>query len=321
VYCKFLKRPELKRGKTMKIMIIRPGALGDTLVCIPLIKFLCSRHQVSFLGREPGIFFVKKLISHVYDIEVGFWHKIFEEAYHSDHAFNERYDRVVCFFRSNLEVIKKNLANLFQTPHVDLYPNFPDLEERIHILKYISNCLENSGINVEKAEVKMTIKNGVFGKRFLKSNKIVYHVGSGSKNKNFGINFWIKVKKLVSRYLEGSHHVFLFGPAEEEAFYEYSEKLQEKDLEAIFCTEAQALEQILQGCMLYLGHDSGPTHLSALMGISTIALFKTSSIKLWRPVGRRVKILRAKDEYRILNLIQGVLKRPDFLQFLVAKEG
>jgi len=42
-----------------------------------------------------------------------------------------------------------------------------------------------------------------------------------------------------------------------------------------------------------VGHDSGITHLAAMLGAPTIALFKHSSVAQWRPLGPTVQVIEA----------------------------
>ena len=60
----------------------------------------------------------------------------------------------------------------------------------------------------------------------------------------------------------------------------------------------------LAGARLYLGNDSGVTHLAAAMGIPTVALFGPSDDRQWRPLGPAVRILRAAPPHeRELNAL------------------
>ena len=50
----------------------------------------------------------------------------------------------------------------------------------------------------------------------------------------------------------------------------------------------------LESARLYLGNDSGPTHLAAQMGVPTVALFGPTSAKVWAPQGPAVRVLAPK---------------------------
>jgi len=61
---------------------------------------------------------------------------------------------------------------------------------------------------------------------------------------------------------------------------------------------------------LYIGQDSGVTHLAAMMGLPVIALFRNSSITKWRPLGPRVRVLR--DELNGTIDFSAIVKEAEF---------
>ena len=62
------------------------------------------------------------------------------------------------------------------------------------------------------------------------------------------------------------------------------------------------METLLSTACLYLGHDSGVTHLAAMMGLPTVAFFQSPNQTLWRPLGPCVTILsKEPSEKRLLS--------------------
>jgi ADP-heptose:LPS heptosyltransferase len=59
---------------------------------------------------------------------------------------------------------------------------------------------------------------------------------------------------------------------------------------------ARVLGAVLAHAGLYVGNDSGVSHLAAAWGAPVLALFGPTDPAQWAPVGPRVKVLRAKDE-------------------------
>jgi ADP-heptose:LPS heptosyltransferase len=80
------------------------------------------------------------------------------------------------------------------------------------------------------------------------------------------------------------------GPVEEEqgGF----EPLARRGLPLRNLTLAQ-VAALLRRSALYLGNDSGITHLAAAIGAPTVALFGPSDPQKWRPRGKRVAVLHA----------------------------
>jgi ADP-heptose:LPS heptosyltransferase len=51
------------------------------------------------------------------------------------------------------------------------------------------------------------------------------------------------------------------------------------------------LSDFLCNCRVFIGNDSGITHLAAFLGCPTIALFGPTDPRIWGPLGRRARIL------------------------------
>ncbi|MBW1738104.1 MAG: hypothetical protein JRJ69_11270 [Deltaproteobacteria bacterium] len=53
----------------MKALIIRPGAMGDTLMVIPSLIELSGKAAVTFVGRQPGLDFIRDFVNRGLDME------------------------------------------------------------------------------------------------------------------------------------------------------------------------------------------------------------------------------------------------------------
>ncbi|MCL4544791.1 MAG: glycosyltransferase family 9 protein [Chloroflexi bacterium] len=58
-----------------------------------------------------------------------------------------------------------------------------------------------------------------------------------------------------------------------------------------------ALTHLLQQCTVFVGNDSGVTHLAAVLGVPTVALFGPTRPGRWRPLGPRVMIIDAGSRW------------------------
>jgi ADP-heptose:LPS heptosyltransferase len=52
---------------------------------------------------------------------------------------------------------------------------------------------------------------------------------------------------------------------------------------------------LLERCTLFVGNDSGLSHLAAALGIPTVAVFGPTDPSVWAPRGRRVEAVRTSD--------------------------
>jgi ADP-heptose:LPS heptosyltransferase len=63
----------------MKVMIIRPAALGDTLMLMPAIAQLNVSVDILLVGRSPGIDFISPYVNRSIDYEGSGWYRLFLE--------------------------------------------------------------------------------------------------------------------------------------------------------------------------------------------------------------------------------------------------
>ena len=57
------------------------------------------------------------------------------------------------------------------------------------------------------------------------------------------------------------------------------------------CADARSLADRTRLARLFIGCDTGPTHLAAQLGVATIAVFGPTDPAVWAPVGARVRVL------------------------------
>lgn len=75
-----------------------------------------------------------------------------------------------------------------------------------------------------------------------------------------------------------------------------------------------ALATVLSRASLYVGNDSGVTHLAAALGVPTIALFGPTDPRSWAPVGPRVAVLTAPRGDLDRITVEDVLIHADLLR-------
>ena len=62
-----------------------------------------------------------------------------------------------------------------------------------------------------------------------------------------------------------------------------------------FISDLGALAAILRSARLFLGNDSGPTHLAAQLGVRTVAFFGPTDPGLWAPIGPGASVVAPKE--------------------------
>jgi heptosyltransferase-2 len=119
---------------------------------------------------------------------------------------------------------------------------------------------------------------------------LAIHPGSGSPQKNWPAD---RFAALAERLTSGRPLLLVEGPADAEAAGPTSRlpsAVRARDL------PPRVLGAMLARSGLYVGNDSGVSHLAAAWGAPVLALFGPTDPAQWAPVGPRVKVLRATDE-------------------------
>lgn len=120
---------------------------------------------------------------------------------------------------------------------------------------------------------------------------LMIHPGSGSRHK------CLRPEKFCSmiRQLSESQNCQLIlcqGPADENTFFDLQPYLQQIPHGILKNTCLSDMAKAIGQVDVFLGHDSGLTHLAAALGVPTIALFGPTDPQRWGPKGTNVEILQ-----------------------------
>ena len=287
----------------MKLLLIRSGALGDTLMLMPVIKALRDKFEITVTGRKPGIDFLKPFVHRCNDIERGGWYTLFTEDCEDNFIPVEPgTDHVAAFINDPENTVSRNLRKILPAAKVAVYSPFPETGSHVHIAKYMACCLKKSGISLDcQSAFETSIKIPLMKRQNNPPSKVVLHPGSGSKTKNYPLEFWGELLRLfsVKKILPPERIFIMTGPDEEEITSGASQMADRYGAGAVICPEKEDLLSILESTCVYIGHDSGVTHLAAMLGINTIALFRGTSVEQWHPLGPFVKVIKQRAEVGI----------------------
>jgi ADP-heptose:LPS heptosyltransferase len=189
-----------------------------------------------------------------------------------------------------VDLLKKSAS----LPVVSIIP-FPD--EQTHLAQYYCSIIQS--------HFPITIPQDLsdcFPARIAEGQYALIHPGSGSPGKNYSPQFYRILATELRRH--GFPETgFIFGPVEDEKMNAEDfagERIEQpKDVEA--------LAGLLSGASLYIGNDSGVSHLSGFMGTPTIALYKTTDPKKWGVLGKKVVHISDANEESSMHKIQECL--------------
>jgi len=119
---------------------------------------------------------------------------------------------------------------------------------------------------------------------------LAIHPGSGSPRKTWPAERFAALLDVVA----GSRPLLLVeGPADTDAVSRLARRPGTVVARGL---SARTLGAVLAQARLFVGHDSGVSHLAAAWGAPTLALFGPTDPSVWAPVGPRVHVVRSPDE-------------------------
>lgn len=278
-----------------KILIIFPGALGDFICFLPALEKLARNRRVDVLARAeyadlapPGV--------HVDSLERREIGALFREdpaAEPSLGAFFQAYERVYSWLGSSDRNFVENLRHAV-AGHAAVFP-FRPAEAASHITDYYLDCVGGKYRAKTFPRVAVANESRTWARRWLDARGwggrkiLALALGSGALEKNWPAEFFRTVERWWTRE-RGGITLAILGPAEEKEFGDW------RGAGAVRGLGLGQLAAVLSLADLYIGNDSGPTHLAAAVGAETVALFGPTDTRQWAPRGERVTILTQSVE-------------------------
>jgi heptosyltransferase III len=158
--------------------------------------------------------------------------------------------------------------------------------------------------------IEHVARSGAVANRARKATTVI-HVGSGGADKVWPLDRFVRLAAELKR--AGHDLVFPLGEVELERMPDAARALTPHG-SVIKPADLSALFDLVSTARLYVGNDSGPTHLAAMCGTPVVALFGRDNEATWRPVGPVVTVLRHKpigelDVGRVLSACNDVADR------------
>lgn len=120
-------------------------------------------------------------------------------------------------------------------------------------------------------------------RKLIKRGKLaLLHPGSGSSKKNAPIELFEKIEIFLKE--RGYEVIYLAGEAET-----WLISLKEN---LFYSTDILEIASVLKEADLFVGNDSGISHLSAYLGVKTFVFFGPTDDVIFHPIGKRVHLIK-----------------------------
>ncbi len=290
-----------------RILIIRGGAIGDFVLTLPAIRVIRETlpdTHIEILGYQHIValaenrFYADKTRSIEYGPLAGF----FVENGKLDKELVEYFadfHQIISYLYDPDGIFQRNLRRCWVRHLITANPKVSDSEyaavqlarplERLALFaeKIHPEIFPSEQDQKEAQELLDSTGPGSAGKRW-----IALHPGSGSPRKNWPVERWIAV---IGRLLKEfpDHALLLLGGEADEAQLAEFERLDHLADRLVIRRNLPLplVGAVLQKIDLFLGHDSGISHIAAAAGARCVLLYGPTSATTWGPQSANVTLI------------------------------
>jgi len=282
------------------VLILHAGALGDCVLAVALamrMKREWCDPSVSMLSRSPiarwaarrGYLDFAGLLD-----EFGA-HRLYDPSSEWSAPLAEmlnRHELTVSFLGGSFGAINERLAGLRRGRAVAIDPALRASTARLreHITEQWSNDLAAAGFPLHspvEIDIRLEHREAAPGSglrdrlRISTGSIVLLHPGSGGLHKCAPVEV---MESWISRLRRaGFEPAWIVGPDEMERFGESWAHRLESSARVLYEESVELAAELIAAADGYIGFDSGMTHVAAMTGMPTLAVFGPTDERVWRP--------------------------------------
>lgn len=254
--------------------VFHRGALGDSILLWPLLRALREQHaRVTLVADGSKARLASRFLGDGVigiDAEQPRFNALFRASDRPARDFRAvNASRVLCFLFAREDdtsrAWRRNAQEMFPAASIEMVHARPDAA--------LARAMAPGRLHPPR--------------RTNPDGSIVVHVGAGSPLKRWPIERWESFEPFAWKH--GLR--FFAGEAENDAFDEWTWHAFANALGGQILTDLDALADAIAAARLFVGFDTGPSHLAAQLGVPTLALFGPTDPVRWGPIGPTVRIL------------------------------
>ena len=293
-----------------RILVIRGGAIGDFVLTLPAIRLLRENFphaHLEILGYKhivalaEGRFYADAIRS----IEYGGLSRFFIPG-------TELPEDLVEYFASFQQIVSYLYdpdgffeGNLRRAGVRHFLHGSPALDDSAHAAQQLAQPLERLALYLEEkapvlfpSEADRDFAAAFVARAFPGSAGplIALHPGSGGERKNWPAARWAALGETLFRLAPAAGVVLVGGEADHAQIACLREAWRDRAIAVALDVPLPGLAAILERARLFLGHDSGISHIAAATGAPGLLLFGPTDPEIWGPVSSQVTIIRAPGD-------------------------
>jgi heptosyltransferase-2 len=295
-----------------RFLIIRGGAIGDFILTVPVfaaIRERWSNAHIEVLGYPhiAELAIAPELVNAVRSISVRGMATFFAEGADLDREFRDyfgRFQQIISFLYDPDQIFEGNIKRITKRyltgPHKAIDPQPP--VHAIHASSQLIRALESLAIYIENPVPHLypQLADRLHAHDFFQGAApkplVAVHPGSGGESKVWPVANWAE----FCRWLIGSRNaqvLIVGGEADVANVQKLRSLLAPASTMLASGLKLTQVGAIIEQATLFVGHDSGISHLAAAVGVPSLVLFGPTNPAVWRPLGEKVRILHGATEW------------------------
>ena len=284
-------------SKQGRILVIRGGAIGDFILTLPVFAALRTQFpqsQLHVLGYPhiAQLALAGGVVDEVRSIEARALASFFAKQISLDATLAQYFSQfhvIVSFLYDPDEIFKDNISHACGSQFI-VGSHRPDESRKVHATQVFLSALERLAIfdadPIPRLKVAATSETTLPAGRWL-----ALHPGSGGEHKNWPETHWLE---LVQQLVAQSDWNFLLigGEAEGQKLERLAAVVPPNRLRLARNLSLPDVARLLQQCDLFVGHDSGITHLAAALERPGLVLWADTQEEIWRPRHEALHLVR-----------------------------
>ena len=286
-----------------RILVIRGGAIGDFILTLPALKALREAYpsaEIEIVGYKhiavlaENRFYAERVRS----IESALLSRFF--------AKNADLPAELATYFAGFDIIISYLydpdlifeTNLRRSGARKIVLGRAKIENSLPAACQLAQPIEELGLLISDFAPKLYPSNedrhraGEF-LAGLEPPMVAFHPGSGSHDKNWPLQNWIELGNYLSRDFAASL-LIVSGEADDDQIRQLESIWQNPRVRFAKYLPLPHLAATLENA-IFVGHDSGISHLAAAAGAKCILLFGPTDPAVWAPLNENARIIRAPD--------------------------
>lgn len=264
-------------------MLVHQGALGDWVLTFPLLRGLAATGPTLAVTAGSKAKLAARLLPGAgvesVDIERPEFSRLHVDAGESP-TLARAEGIIISFVSTGEDAWARNARRIAPRAKLAFASTRPPAGYARHVCDWHAEQLQAQGIELPGVPIARRENPG---------GPIVIHPGSGGAAKCWPVErFEASIERLRG---QGCEVRPLLGEVEMERWPAAVRERWITRLGARVIESLDALCDELEAASLFVGNDSGPTHLAAQMGVRTVALFGPSDPRVWAPRGPAARVL------------------------------